>query len=187
MTPEPRPRPLVGMARIARGRIDGLTLFGDTPQAFLSSLAPLLAFPLVGALMLLSSSGTSRAVLTLLVTLVAQLAPPVLSHALARAWGREHLWLRYATAFNWCQWALPLAAMALLIVLQIGMAAGLPGPVADLLLLFGIAGYGLWLNWLLARHGLELSAGWAAGLVALVNIGTIVLALGPRLLLNLLR
>ena len=176
-------KPLLGMVRLARGRVDGLAQFGDTPQAFLASLAPLLAFPIVGAGLMLTTDGPIRALATLLATIVAQLAPAVLSHALARAWSRDGLWLRYATAFNWCQWALPLAAMALLVVLQIARRLGLPAAAADQTLVVALAAYGLWLNWLLARHGLSLSRGRAVGLVALTNLGTIVLAIGPRLLL----
>jgi hypothetical protein len=172
-------RPLVGMLRLARGRVDGLEQFGDTPQAFLSSLAPLLAFPIVGALLLLASDGPVKALATLLVTLVVQLAPAVLSHALARFWGREAAWTRYATAFNWCQWALPLAALALLVVLQAGMQIGLPEEAADAALLAGLGAYGLWLNWLLARHGLDLSRGRAALLVVATNLGTVLLVAGP--------
>ncbi len=185
MTPQvsDRLKPLLGMARLARGRVDGLAQFGDTPQAFLSSLAPLLAFPIVGAALMLTTDGPVRALATLLATVVAQLAPAVLSHALARAWGREAQWLRYATAFNWCQWALPLAAMALLIVLQFALQLGLPEAAANQGFILGLAVYGLWLNWLLARHGLSLSRSRAAGLVALTNLGTVVLAIGPRLLI----
>ena len=185
MTPPEVPsrlKPLLGMVRLARGRVDGLAQFGDTAQAFLASLAPLLAFPIVGAALLLTTDGPIRALATLFATLVAQLAPAVLSHALARAWGREAQWLRYATAFNWCQWALPLAAMALLLVLQFALRLGLPEDAADQVLILGLAAYGLWLNWLLARYGLSLSRGRAAALVALTNLGTLVLAIGPRLL-----
>ncbi len=188
MTPQvsERLKPLLGMARLARGRVDGLEQFGDTPQAFLASLAPLLAFPIVGAALSLASDGVLRALATLFATVVLQLAPAVLSHALARAWGREAQWLRYATAFNWCQWALPLAAVALLIVQQFALWLGLPKDAASQMLIVGLAAYGLWLNWLLARHGLSLSRGRAAGLVALTNLGTIVLAVGPQVLLLVL-
>lgn len=179
-------RPLRGMLRVARGRVDGLELFGATPQAFLASLAPLVAFPLVGAALMLTDQGAVRAATTLLFTVVAQLAPPVLSHAVARAWGREAYWLRYATAFNWCQWALPLAAMALLIVLQLGLYAGLPEEVADVVLLGGLAAYALWLNWLLARYGLALSRWRAAGMVVVTTVGTLVLAVGPGVVKRLL-
>ena len=60
-------------------------------------------------------------------TVVAQLAPPVLSHALARRWGREHLWLHYATAYNWCYWAHPghLGRTVLTTVLGAGLREGL--------------------------------------------------------------
>ena len=63
--------------------------FGGTTQSFLSSLAPLLAFPIAGALILLLRDGLLPAFDLLAVTLVAQLAPPVLSHFVAVRWGRE--------------------------------------------------------------------------------------------------
>ena len=40
----PRKSILGGILRIARGRADGIFCFGSNPQAFLSSLAPLIAF-----------------------------------------------------------------------------------------------------------------------------------------------
>ncbi len=179
--PEPPPglRPLVGMLRVARGRVDGLAQFGDTAQAFLSSLAPLLAFPIVGALLILARDGPAKALAILLMTLVAALAPAVLSHALARAWGREERWLRYATAFNWCQWAMALAFMALVVVLQAAMQLGLAEETASAALPVGLGAYGLWLNWLLARHGLGLPRFRSALLVAATNLGTALLVAGP--------
>ena len=182
MTPPPqgRFRPLVGMLRLARGRPDGLACFGDTPEAFLGSLAPLLAVPVVFALLLLARAGLMPAVATLLITTVVQLSPLLLSHALARAWGREALWLRYAIAFNWCQWALPLAAVALLLVLPIGLSFGLAPERAGELLLLGVTGYALWLNWLLARHGLNLPGWWAAALVGVATFGTSLLVAAPQ-------
>ena len=48
----------LGVMRLARGRADGLQQFGATREAFLGSLAPLIAFPLVGgALMLMGGGG----------------------------------------------------------------------------------------------------------------------------------
>ena len=179
-------RPLLGMLRLARGRVDGLEQFGDTPQAYLASLAPPLGFQIVGAVLVVGTVGPVPALAIFLATLVVQLAPAVLSHALARAWGREARWLRYATAFNWCQWALPLAVMALLVVLQAGLLLGLPEGAAEAALLFGLGAYGLWLNWLLARHGLELSRARAALLVGLTNLGTVLLAAGPGLVVRAL-
>ena len=72
-------RPAAGSAGMAR--------FGATTQSFLSSLAPLLAFPIAGSLILLLRDGLLPAIDLLAVTLVAQLAPPVLSHLVAVALG----------------------------------------------------------------------------------------------------
>ncbi len=53
------PSVLRGIIRVARGRPDGIDQFAGTSQAFLASLAPLIAFPLVGTfLMLLNGNGT---------------------------------------------------------------------------------------------------------------------------------
>ena len=174
--------PLLGAAQLAIGRGEGMAKFGDSPQAFLASLAPLVAFPLVGAGVLALSGSVMAGVATLLLTLVAQLGPPVLAHALAVRWGREEQWLRYATAFNWCQWAIPVVAVGLLMGLQTAMGTGgLTDAAAAQLLVLGLAAYGIWLHWMVARYGLVLPRGRAAALVALVNAGTIGMVMAPRL------
>ncbi len=173
---------LRGMFRLATFRTEGFAEFSDTRQAFLNSLAPLLAFPIVGtALMVLTGTG-GGAFGDLLGTIVALLTPAVVSHALAVRWGREAAWLRYAIAFNWCQWAVPLAAMALVVVAGVLVNIGLPIRTITMLLLVGLLSYGLGLYWFLARHGLGLSSGRAVLLVVLVNLATGLLAFGPRLL-----
>ncbi|MGC8477614.1 MAG: hypothetical protein ACP5NP_14795, partial [Acetobacteraceae bacterium] len=105
-----------GVALLAVGRAEGLEQFAGTPQALLSSLAPLLAFPLVGFLLsaIGRPAGTLPALADLLGAICAALAPPVLSWEFARRWQRTELWLRYATALNWCQWVVPLLAAVLL-------------------------------------------------------------------------
>ena len=173
---------LAGVTRVARGRADGMSRFGNTTQAFLASLAPLIAFPLVGAALLWRSHGLMPAVAVLLVTIVAQLAPPVLSHAVAQRWGREALWLHYATAYNWCYWAVPVVALLLMLVLGAAMRGGMEAEAAVQTFFLALAAYSLWLHWFLAKHGLGLSRWRAAGLVALVNGGTLALAFGPTLL-----
>ena len=165
--------PVVGVWRVARGRADGMLGFGATTHSFLASLAPLIAFPLVGSLLVFLSEGAMPALSLLGLTVVAQLAPPVLSHALARRWGREHLWLHYATAYNWCYWAIPVIATVLTTVLGAGLREGV---------FLALAGYSLWLHWFIARHGLALTRWRATILVALVNGGTLILAFGPILL-----
>ncbi len=179
---EPIRNALLGIALVARGRREGLLQFSATREAFLASLAPLIAFPLVGsALMLLTGAGWD-AVEDFVATLCAVLAPPVLSQALAQAWGREAAWLRYATAFNWCQWAVPAVAAVLLLALGLLLNAGLSQAAAALAFVVGLAAYALWLHWFVTRHGLGLGPWRAALLVILVNAGTALLAFGPQLI-----
>ena len=59
---------------------------------------------------------TEDAATDFLATLIALLAPPVISQALARRWGRQERWFRFATAINWCQWALPLLGAVLVLI-----------------------------------------------------------------------
>lgn len=179
------PNILLGVVRLATGRADGLAQFGNTAQAFLTSLAPLIAFPLVGAALLIANGGGLPALSDLLATLCALLAPPVLSWWLARLWRREALWLRFATAFNWCQWAIPVMASILLVVLGLLMALGLPNRVAGVVAVLGLVSYGLWLHWFLARRGLGLSASRAVLFVLCVNLATAALVVGPRVLVAL--
>ncbi|GAC1343290.1 MAG: hypothetical protein NVSMB18_18800 [Acetobacteraceae bacterium] len=173
---------LLGLWRVARGRPDGLQQFGASTQSFLASLAPLIAFPLAGALILLLREGMLSAFAVLTLTLISQLAPPVLSHALAVRWGREHLWLHYATAYNWCYWAIPAVGIGLMTLFGMALRAGLAADAAVQAFILVLAAYSLWLHWFLARHGLALARWRAAVLVVLVNGGTLALAFGPRLL-----
>lgn len=171
-----------GILLLARGRADGLSQFGDTPPAFLASLAPLIAFPLVGAGLMLAQGDGLPALTALLSTFCALLAPPVLSHELARVWRREEQWLLFATAFNWCQWAIPVLAAVLLTLAYPALAAAMSTETAGIVTIAAIASYALWLHWFLARHALMISGLRAALLVLLVNTGTVALVLGPRLL-----
>jgi hypothetical protein len=172
-----------GIVRVTTGHADGLTQFGDTPEAFLASLAPLVAFPLVGAVLMLFGGGGLDAISDFLATLCALLAPPVLSHEVARLWGCAARWTRFAVAFNWCQWAIPVVASMLAVLGGILMSLGVPNNACLVVVVIALAMYGLWLHWFLARHGLGLGRGRAAILVLGVNLVTVVLVLGPRLLL----
>jgi len=175
---------LLGIALLARGRAEGLAQFGDTRQAFLASLFPLVAFPLLGAV-LVSLRGEMPSLTDLLATLCALLAPPVLSFSLARRWGRAAQWPRFATAFNWCQWAIPAIALVLLLAVSLLIALGVPDEAAGHLWVLGVAGYGVWLHWFLARRALDLTAARAVLLVVLVNAATVALVVGPLLVASL--
>ncbi len=173
---------VVGIVRLARGRADGLQQFGATREAFLASLAPLVAFPLVGGALMLLGGGGLPALSDLLATLCALMAPPVLSFEVARLWGREASWLRFATAFNWCQWVIPLLGSLLIMVVSMMAELGLPQQIARWIVVLGLVSYALWLHWFVARHGLVLSAMRAALLVLGVNLGTVLIVVGPRVL-----
>ena len=173
---------LIGLARLARFNRAGFAAFGETREHFLTSLAPLVAFPVVGGLLMALRGDLITAATELSATLCALLAPAVVSERLARWWKRDGEWLRYATAFNWCQWAIPVAAMLLLIVLGILLKLGLPDRTASVLAVAGVVGYGVSLHWFLARHGLRLSRGRAVGMVVAINLGTTLLVMLPQLL-----
>ncbi len=176
------PNILLGIVRVACGRADGLARFGATREAFLASLAPLVAFPMVGGiLMLLQGAGRAGAA-QLLATLCALLGPPVLSFELARLWNRRAAWLHFAVALNWCQWAIPMVAAVAIAVAFPLLNAVLSERAALAGSLSVVGCYALWLHWFVARHGLGLSRLRATALVLLVNIGTAVLVLGPTLL-----
>jgi hypothetical protein len=175
-----------GVFLLATGRAAGMDYFASAPERFLASLAPLVVFPLIAAVLfvfaLLANGTGQEALVDSLGSVCAMLVPPVLSFEIAARWRRAGLWLRFATAGNWCQWALvPVVAVLALLVSALG-AIGLPDRAATVLLVAGAYGYGLWLNWFVARVGLDLSPGRAALLVAGVNLVTILLVLVPRLL-----
>lgn len=173
---------LLGLLRISRGRADGVGCFGATPQAFLASLAPLIAFPLVAAGMGIFTEGPRRALTGFAMAICAMLTPAVISYELARIWKRGEAWLRFATAFNWCEWILPAIAFLTMLPLSAAIGAGMSATVASTVLIICLIVYGLWLHWFLARKALGLSGYRAILLVLLVNFGTAIVVLGPNLL-----
>ena len=176
-------RILLAISRVARGRSDGLGLFGNSPQSFLASLAPQLAFLIVGDAMLLAGVGGGGLLVirNLLSSLCLLLGPQVLSYELARLWRRDAAWFRFATAFNWCQLVLPAIFLAMLLLITIAMPNADPSFAVPVMI--GIVGsYGLWLNWFVSRKALGLSTGRAILFVLGVNIGTVALLIIPRVL-----
>lgn len=179
----PLPSPgsiVIGIVRIARGRADGMAQFGATRDAFLTSLAPLIAFPLVGGMLMALGGGGLAALSDLMATLCALIAPLVLSFEVARLWRRQEFWLRFATAFNWCQWVIPVVGILLLAAFGLLAAVGLPPSVAQIGIVLALVSYALWLHWFLARHGLGLSRWRALLMVFAVNFATLLLVVGPR-------
>ena len=171
-----------GVARLARFRADGLAAFDASPVGLLNALAPWFAFALVGGGLALAGGEMRAAAAELLGSVVALLAPPVLSQGLAQVLGRASAWLRYAVAATWCQWMMPPALLAALLGSGLLIALGLPQPVAEALAGLAALGYALALHVFLVRRGLALSLWRAGAVVAAVNLGTAALAFGPLLL-----
>jgi hypothetical protein len=173
---------LKGMALIARGRPEGLNCFRDTREAFLFSLAPGFGFIIAAVADLLAQGQGAMAIGQILAPLCALLAPSVLSYELARFWGRDAFWYRFIVAFNWCQWLIPPLGLLLLVILTFAQQAGLTGQVGIRLVLVCVSAYALWLNWFLARHGLALTRGRAAMLVAGITLGNALVVFAPSVL-----
>ena len=173
------PNILMGIALVARGRPEGLAQFGSTPQSVLAALAPLLAFLLVGVL--LGLLGRNQDAVTVEAGVcVGLLGPLVLSFEVARRWGRDAQWLRFATAFCWCQWAAPVVLAAVLMLMALLMGIGFSGDAAAGTGIALMVSYGLWLNWFLARHALSITGLRAAAMVAIVNVTTGLLIMVPQ-------
>jgi len=172
----------IGVARLARFRADGLAGFDASPMGLLNALAPWFAFALVGFVLVLVTGSARAALGDLAGTTVALLTPPVLSHALARRWGREDAWMRYAVAFAWCQWVMPPALLAMVVLSGMLVAAGMPDALAELLGAMALLVYALALHWFVARHALSLSRWRTALLVAAINLGTGALVSVPVLI-----
>ena len=177
---------LRGVLLTARFRTDGMAYFGGGIQQVLGSLAPLLAFPAVFLVLLLLSGGRADDLAEVLSVIDALLLQLVLSEALARRWGREAEWGRYAAAFNWCQWAVPPVGMLMLLAVRVLVGAGLSPLLAGPFALLALAGYALALQWFVARHALRLTGGRAALLVLCVNASTAAVVILPTQLRVLL-
>ncbi len=171
---------MLGVFDLARGRAAGLRHFGGTPEAVLAALTPMAAFALVGLVVAVMGHARNGAALVA-ATVVVLVAPLVLSFELARLWGRAAQWPRFAVAYCWCQWAGPIALVAMLFAVSLLMAAGLDGETALGLATVALSGYALWLHWFLARHALALSRWRAALMVLLVSLGSTVLIELPQL------
>ncbi len=176
----------IGVARLARFRADGLQAFDASPAGLLNALAPWLAFALVGFVLMLTAVPARQATTDLLATVVGLLTPAVVSHALARLWGRQAAWLRYAVAFIWCQWVMVVAWLASVMGTGLMMAVGLPEYIAEDVGGLAMLVYAVALQSFVIRRALDLSGWRTAAMVVAINVSAVVLVLLPTLLNNVM-
>ena len=171
---------LGGVLQLARFRAEGFGYFQATPQGFVNSLAPLVAVAVVAGFQPLLQGTPYDFMVHILTSAVALLAPPVISHVLARAWGREGAWLRYAVAFNWCQTAIVIVTVGVVLLTVLSRPSQ---PVAAMLgVVGGVVCYWLALCWFMVWRGLGVSGAMAVLGVIAINIGTGILVRGPSML-----
>ncbi len=172
---------LVGLLRVARFRADGLAAFEGTVPAFLNSLLPLLAFAVAQAIWTLLRGSAAAAPEDLLMSIVVLLGPLVISEQLARLWRADAGWLKFGVVLNWCQWTLPVVLFLCLILAGILIETGWSDEAAVFVAACLVLAYGVSLHWFLARRALGLSRPRAGAMVLAMNLGTGLLAFGPRL------
>jgi hypothetical protein len=153
---------LRGLFMLARGKKTGINEFSASMDGFTASLAPLIAFPLVGAGISALNGQWAFALVSLFSRICAVLVLPVIVYEFAQRTGREALWLRTATALDWAFWMLLpvlfVAAFIAAVIVQFGL-----GMAQAEMLALGFAGiYLLWYHWFIMRAGLGLN-GWQAG------------------------
>lgn len=160
---------LQGLIKLARGDAKGIEEFSGTPEAFSASLAPLIAFPLVGAFITALSGDWKAALIGLLSRFCAVLALPLVTYEFARLFSRQTLWLRTATALNWCFWLVLPAIFVAALLGSVIVTMGLPVERAEIAVLGLIGLYLLWNRWFVFKSGLQLN-GWRAGLILLASL-----------------
>jgi hypothetical protein len=173
---------LRGLIRLAWFRADGLAQFDGTVQAYLNSLAPLVGFAVVGAILMAANGEIQEALGDFLSTLIVLLSPAIISERLARRWDRDAEWGKFAVVLNWCQWTVPVVFFVSLIAANALVAGGSSPDDALLAAVCAVAAYGLALQWFLARRALGVTAKRGMLLVLAMNLGTGLLVLGPRVL-----
>jgi hypothetical protein len=170
---------LRGLWLLARGRRAGVKEFANSPDGFAASLAPLIAFPLVGAALAVMQGAWQDGVIDLLSRLCAVLAVPVITHEFARRTGREAWWLRTITALDWSFWiVVPLVVIAAFAGAAL-VAAGMALHQAAALVMGACAGYVLWLHFIVVRAGLGVKNSQAVLLVALIGLAILACSVAP--------
>lgn len=171
-----------GVMLLARGKAAGIAQFGNSTEAFNASLAPLIAFPLVGTLLNIINGAPAAAIIGFLSRLCAVLAVAAITYEFARIARREALWLRTATVLNWSFWLIIPLLLIAGVTGAIMVGAGMALNTAEDILVGLIVTYLLWYHWFAVRAGLNLNIPQAIALVILTNAAIVLLTSAPTLL-----
>ncbi|MDR3520585.1 MAG: hypothetical protein P4L54_03115 [Acidocella sp.] len=173
---------LRGLFLLVRGKAAGVVEFANTNNALTASMAPLIAFPLVGAILVAMRGDINDALVSFIAQLCVALAPSLLIYEFARRWQAEANWLRTASALNWSFWvALPLLLLGALLASML-VTFGASETVAEAIVIGLIGGYLMWLHWFIVRKGLNIGVWQAILLVFVTNIVLGLLVVGPDLI-----
>ncbi|MHB1303141.1 MAG: hypothetical protein ACYCZB_06665 [Acidiphilium sp.] len=159
-----------GLFRLAIGDSRGIKEFGNTTAAFSASIAPLLAFPLVGSALFAIEGHWMLAAIMLLSRISGVLLQPVIVEFSARLTGNGTTWLTTSTALNWSVWLIfPLIVAGVL--LSNGLAAAGLSPILTLRATVGLIGlYLLWVQWFILRTGMRLGIWQALAILILMTL-----------------
>lgn len=173
---------LLGLAKLAGGNAKGLEEFSSKPEGFTASLAPLIAIPLVQALVEVVHGDWKMSLLGFFINLCGVLMLPVVTYEFSRIFGRKDYWLRTVTALNWCVWLCLPAIFLASILGDVIVQSGLSMARVELIMVGGVTFYLIWNRWFVLKSGLKIK-GWQA---LLVLFASLVATLAPLFLLLLL-
>jgi hypothetical protein len=162
----------LGLLLIAAFRREGLEEFGNSTDAYLASLAPLIAFALVSCVLAAASGAVRMAAQYFLIFVCSWLAPAVISHPLCRRWNSTAYWSRYVNILNWSQMLMFLVLSAASAAAKAAVTEGLePRPVL-LVMVLCVVVYAVSFHWFVARGVLQMSRWRTVLLLVAVAVGT---------------
>jgi len=173
---------LKGVFLLARGRAAGLEEFGNSTNALAAAAAPLVAFPLVGSVLLAVNGDPKVAILAFISRMCVVMAMALVTYEFAHRLHRDETWLRTATALYWSFWILVPLLLIAGVCGALLVSAGLKEILAEKIMIGVMGVYMLWYHWFTVRNGLRLGLWAAVGLVAITNVVVGLLALGPDLI-----
>ena len=159
---------LSGIAKLACGNAKGIDEFSGTPEGLGASLAPLIALPLVDAVVSSLSGNWKIEVVAFLSSLCTVLVLPVLVYEFSRFYDRQGQWLKTATALNWCHWLILPAIWGAASLMPVMARFGLPASYSGVASIALAELYLLWNSWFVLKSGFKVN-GWRAALVLLAS------------------